>query len=148
MEQQISLVTPGITDLARARASCEAPGWRGARQPDDEACFFQAGGMMSGLWTRWAATALPRDRARAQRALTRARRRHHPPQHRLTGAEQQERAGAAATCGKWPATPAGPSTKTAQYTSDPRAGPIPRVHHHVLPARRGHRPPHPSPPAL
>src|SRR5947209_7955049 len=46
-------------------------------------------------------------------------------QHRLTGAEQQERSPTpTATCGKWPATPAGPSTKTAQYTSDPRAGPI------------------------
>jgi uncharacterized protein len=51
MEQRISLVTLGVADLARARAFYEALGWRGARQPDDEVCFFQAGGMVFGLWT-------------------------------------------------------------------------------------------------
>ena len=48
MEQRISLVTLGVTDLARARAFYEALGWTGARQPDDEVCFFQAGGMVFG----------------------------------------------------------------------------------------------------
>jgi catechol 2,3-dioxygenase-like lactoylglutathione lyase family enzyme len=51
MEQRISLVTLGVSDLARARAFYEALGWSGARQPDDEVCFFQAGGMVFGLWT-------------------------------------------------------------------------------------------------
>jgi catechol 2,3-dioxygenase-like lactoylglutathione lyase family enzyme len=51
MQQRISLVTLGVHDLARARAFYEALGWRGARQPDDEVCFFQAGGMVFGLWT-------------------------------------------------------------------------------------------------
>ena len=51
MEQRISLVTLGVTDLARARAFYEALGWAGARQPDDEVCFFQGGGMVFGLWT-------------------------------------------------------------------------------------------------
>jgi catechol 2,3-dioxygenase-like lactoylglutathione lyase family enzyme len=51
MEQRISLVTLGVTDLARARAFYEALGWRGAQQPDGEVCFFQAGGMVFGLWT-------------------------------------------------------------------------------------------------
>jgi uncharacterized protein len=51
MEQRISLVTLGVTDLARARSFYEALGWRGAHQPDDEVCFFQAGGMVFGLWT-------------------------------------------------------------------------------------------------
>jgi catechol 2,3-dioxygenase-like lactoylglutathione lyase family enzyme len=51
MEQRISLVTLGVSDLARARAFYEALGWTGARQPDDEVCFFQAGGMVFGLWT-------------------------------------------------------------------------------------------------
>src|ERR1700749_1962519 len=51
MEQRISLVTLGVADLARARAFYEALGWTGARQPDDEVCFFQAGGMVFGLWT-------------------------------------------------------------------------------------------------
>ena len=51
MEQRISLVTLGVADLARARAFYEALGWTEAQQPDDEVCFFQAGGMVFGLWT-------------------------------------------------------------------------------------------------
>lgn len=51
MQQRISLVTLGVTDLARARRFYEALGWGGAQQPDDEVCFFQAGGMVFGLWT-------------------------------------------------------------------------------------------------
>jgi predicted lactoylglutathione lyase len=50
MEQRISLVTLGVTDLARARQFYEAMGFTGAHQPDDEVCFFQAGGMVFGLW--------------------------------------------------------------------------------------------------
>jgi catechol 2,3-dioxygenase-like lactoylglutathione lyase family enzyme len=50
MEQRISLVTLGVSDLPRARAFYEALGWRGAQQPDDEIAFFQAGGMVFGLW--------------------------------------------------------------------------------------------------
>jgi catechol 2,3-dioxygenase-like lactoylglutathione lyase family enzyme len=51
MEQRISLITLGVSDLPRARAFYEALGWRGAQQPDDEIVFFQAGGMVFGLWT-------------------------------------------------------------------------------------------------
>ena len=51
MEQRISLVTLGVIDLPRARAFYEALGWRGAQQPDDEIAFYQAGGMVFGLWT-------------------------------------------------------------------------------------------------
>jgi uncharacterized protein len=51
VEQRISLVTLGVENLARARAFYEALGWRGAQQPDDEIAFFQAGGMVFGLWT-------------------------------------------------------------------------------------------------
>ena len=51
MEQRISLVTLGVTDLVRARSFYEALGWSGAQQPDDEVCFFQAGGTVFGLWT-------------------------------------------------------------------------------------------------
>jgi uncharacterized protein len=51
MEQRISLVTLGVADLERARAFYEALGWNGAKQPDAEVCFFQAGGMVFGLWT-------------------------------------------------------------------------------------------------
>src|SRR2546421_11861018 len=50
MEQRISLVTLGVEDLSRARAFYEALGWEGAHQPDDEVCFYQAGGMVFGLW--------------------------------------------------------------------------------------------------
>lgn len=51
MEQRISLITLGVSDLSRARRFYEAMGWSGAQQPDDEVCFFQAGGMVFGLWT-------------------------------------------------------------------------------------------------
>ena len=51
MEQRISLVTLGVIDLGMARAFYEALDWAGARQPDDAVCFFQAGGMVFGLWT-------------------------------------------------------------------------------------------------
>src|SRR4030081_700739 len=51
MEQRISLVTLGVRDLGRARAFYQALGGGGAQQPDDEIAFFQAGGMVFGLWT-------------------------------------------------------------------------------------------------
>jgi hypothetical protein len=51
LEQRISLVTLGVEDLERARGFYEGLGWAGAQQPDDEVCFFQAGGMVFGLWT-------------------------------------------------------------------------------------------------
>ena len=51
VEQRISLVTLGVMDLARTRSFYEALGWRASQQPDDEVCFFQAGGMVFALWT-------------------------------------------------------------------------------------------------
>jgi hypothetical protein len=51
VDQRISLITLGVSDLGRARSFYEALGWTGAQQPDDEVCFFQAGGMVFGLWT-------------------------------------------------------------------------------------------------
>ena len=51
MDQRISLVTLGVTDLTRARGFYETLGWDAAQQPDQEVCFFQAGGMVFGLWT-------------------------------------------------------------------------------------------------
>jgi uncharacterized protein len=44
------MVTLGVANLATAMAFYEALGWSGATQPDDEVCFFQAGGMVFGLW--------------------------------------------------------------------------------------------------
>jgi catechol 2,3-dioxygenase-like lactoylglutathione lyase family enzyme len=50
VEQRISVVTLGVADLARARAFYEALGWSSAQQPDEEVCFFQAGGLVFALW--------------------------------------------------------------------------------------------------
>ena len=52
MEQRLSLVTLGVSDLPRARAFYEALGWRGHEV--EETVFFQAGGMVVALWERMA----------------------------------------------------------------------------------------------
>jgi predicted lactoylglutathione lyase len=52
MEQRISLITLGVTDIDRARTFYEALGWTVGSQPDDETVFFQAGGLIVGLWDR------------------------------------------------------------------------------------------------
>jgi catechol 2,3-dioxygenase-like lactoylglutathione lyase family enzyme len=51
MEQRISLVTLGVVDIGRARAFYDALGWHG-ESPDGEVVFYQAGGMVFGLWSR------------------------------------------------------------------------------------------------
>ena len=50
MKQRVSLVTLGVTDLARARTFYEALGWRGVET--QETVFFQAGGAVVVLWGR------------------------------------------------------------------------------------------------
>jgi catechol 2,3-dioxygenase-like lactoylglutathione lyase family enzyme len=52
VEQRVSLVTLGVADLARARAFYEALGWRSGAAEEDDVVFFQAGGMIVGLWSR------------------------------------------------------------------------------------------------
>ena len=52
MEQRVSLVTIGVSDLARSRAFYEALDWRTGAGPDDDVVFFQAGGMIVALWDR------------------------------------------------------------------------------------------------
>ena len=52
MEQRLSLITLGVTDLARARAFYEALGWKTGAEPDDDVVFFQAGGSVVALWDR------------------------------------------------------------------------------------------------
>ena len=52
MDQRISLVTLGVTDLAQARSFYEALGWTSDSKPDDGVVFFQAGGLVVGLWGR------------------------------------------------------------------------------------------------
>ena len=48
----MSLVTLGVEDLARGRAFYEALGWQTGASPADDVVFFQAGGMILGLWSR------------------------------------------------------------------------------------------------
>jgi catechol 2,3-dioxygenase-like lactoylglutathione lyase family enzyme len=50
MEQRISLITLGVSDVPRARAFYERLGWRG--QEVEETVFFQAGGLALVLWGR------------------------------------------------------------------------------------------------
>ena len=52
MEHRISLVTLGVSDLARARAFYEALGFATGAGPDDDVVFFQCGGMVLALWGR------------------------------------------------------------------------------------------------
>ena len=52
MDQRVSLITLGVTDLARARAFYEGLGWKTGAEPGDDVVFFQAGGMIVALWDR------------------------------------------------------------------------------------------------
>ncbi len=52
MDQRLSLITLGVTDLARARGFYEALGWTTGAEPGDDVVFFQAGGMIVALWDR------------------------------------------------------------------------------------------------
>ena len=52
MDQRVSLITLGVQDLARARAFYEALGWKTGATPADDVVFFQAGGMIVGMWGR------------------------------------------------------------------------------------------------
>lgn len=52
MDQRLSLVTLGVADMAVSRAFYEALGWRASAQSNDEVTFFQAGGMILGLYGR------------------------------------------------------------------------------------------------
>jgi hypothetical protein len=51
MEPRISVITLGVADVARSRAFYEALGWQGL-SPTEGIVFFQAGGMVLGLWAR------------------------------------------------------------------------------------------------
>jgi uncharacterized protein len=52
MEQRVSLITLGVSDLARSRRFYEALGWATRAEPGDDVVFFQAGGMVLALWDR------------------------------------------------------------------------------------------------
>jgi hypothetical protein len=52
MDQRLSLITLGVSDLPRARAFYEGLGWTTQAEPGDDVVFFQAGGMIVALWDR------------------------------------------------------------------------------------------------
>jgi hypothetical protein len=52
VEQRLSLITLGVSDLTRARAFYEALGWKSGAAPADDVVFFQARCMIVALWDR------------------------------------------------------------------------------------------------
>jgi catechol 2,3-dioxygenase-like lactoylglutathione lyase family enzyme len=52
MEQRLSIVTLGVSDLARSREFYERLGWRRSMSNSDGIVFFQAGGMALALYPR------------------------------------------------------------------------------------------------
>ncbi|SSC25856.1 Glyoxalase/fosfomycin resistance/dioxygenase [Klenkia terrae] len=52
MRPVITLITLGVTDLARARAFYAALGWRESSQSQEEVAFLQGAGTHLGLWSR------------------------------------------------------------------------------------------------
>jgi predicted lactoylglutathione lyase len=52
MDQRVSLITLGVSDLARARTFYEQLGWQTGAEPDADVVFFQVGGLVLALWDR------------------------------------------------------------------------------------------------
>jgi predicted lactoylglutathione lyase len=52
MDQRLSLITLGISDRERARSFYQSLGWKIDAEVPDDVVFFQAGGMIVGLWDR------------------------------------------------------------------------------------------------
>ena len=53
MEQRISVITLGVSDLARSRRFYEdGLGWQPSSRSNEEIVFFQIGGMVLGLYPR------------------------------------------------------------------------------------------------
>jgi len=52
MEQRLSLVTLGVSDLARSRRFYEQLGWHSDTDPALGVVFFPSNGMVVALWTR------------------------------------------------------------------------------------------------
>ncbi|HEV8461261.1 MAG TPA: VOC family protein [Gaiellaceae bacterium] len=52
MDQRVSLITLGVSDLARSRAFYEALGWKTNSDPEMGVVFFQTGGLIVALWSR------------------------------------------------------------------------------------------------
>jgi uncharacterized protein len=52
VKQRVSLITLGVSDLARSRRFYEELGWETGAAPEDDVVFFQAGEMVVALWGR------------------------------------------------------------------------------------------------
>jgi catechol 2,3-dioxygenase-like lactoylglutathione lyase family enzyme len=52
MEQRVSLITLGVSDVGRSRVFYEKLGWSTAVEPASDVAFFQAGGIVVALWGR------------------------------------------------------------------------------------------------
>ena len=52
LEQRISLVTLGVSDLNRSSAFYQRLGWRPSKAGNDRITFYQAGGMALALYSR------------------------------------------------------------------------------------------------
>jgi predicted lactoylglutathione lyase len=52
MEQRLSLVTLGVSDLELSRTFYRNMGWKESPSSTEDVVFFQAGGMAVGLWDR------------------------------------------------------------------------------------------------
>lgn len=52
MEQRVSLITLGVSDLARAAAFYDRLGWKRSVRNAEGVVFYQCGGMALGLWAR------------------------------------------------------------------------------------------------
>src|SRR5579863_5037165 len=52
MEQRVSLITLGVTDLQQSREFYERLGWRRSMAQNEGIVFFQAGGMALALYPR------------------------------------------------------------------------------------------------
>ncbi len=52
MEPRVSLVTLGVSDLARSRRFYQELGWTTRAAPGDDVVFFQAGSIVVALWSR------------------------------------------------------------------------------------------------
>jgi uncharacterized protein len=52
MKPAISLVTLGVSDIARSRAFYQAFGWELSKASNDHVCFFKMNGTALALWSR------------------------------------------------------------------------------------------------
>lgn len=57
MDQRVSVVTLGVTDLLRAKRFYETLGWTVGLEVPGDVVFFQAGGLVVALWGREALAA-------------------------------------------------------------------------------------------